>query len=292
MKSTKYLLKLTAILATGLILITGCIKNDFDEPPKTDIPVGGKLTIAQLRALYNGEPHKFTGDTSVYGYIVMDESSGNIYKSAYLQDSTGAINLHLMASGGLYEGDYVRVYVKGIVLSDYSGVLQLDSVDVDKNIIKQSTNNVIPPKLVTISQLNTGVYESRLIALEGVQFTDSELGNTWADPVNLYSENRTLEDCDGNTIIVRSSGYAKFAGELIPEGNGTFIGIASEYDGEMQLYIRAPEELQMTGARCGGPGPVDPVAEVNEAFNSVVDYQDVDINGWTNIFIEGNRKWQ
>lgn len=292
MKSTKHLLKLTAILATGLIIFTGCIKNDFDEPPQTDIPVGAKLTVAQLRALFNGEPHKFTGDTSVYGYIVMDESTGNIYKSAYLQDSTGAINLHLQASGGLYEGDYVRLYMKGCVLSDYSGVLQVDSVNVDKNIIKQSTNNVIEPRLVTISQLNTGIYESQLIKLEGVQFADGELGNTWADPVNLYSENRALEDCDGNTIVVRTSGYSEFAGEIIPEGNGTLIAVASEYNGEMQLYIRDPQELSMTGERCGGPVLVDPVNEVNEAFNSVVDYEDVDISGWTNIYLVGNRKWQ
>ncbi len=50
---------------------------------------------------------------STYGVVVGDESSGNIYKNSYVQDSTGAINLRLINPGGLYVGDSIRIYLKG-----------------------------------------------------------------------------------------------------------------------------------------------------------------------------------
>ena len=103
-----------------------------------------------------------------------------------------------------------------------------------------------------------------------------------------------LEDCDGNTIIIRTSGYANFASDTLPEGNGSLIAIASVYNGEAQLVIRSINEVQLTGNRCGGGGgdPIDPVAEVNENFDSVENYTDVNLTGWTNIKVAGDRRWQ
>jgi hypothetical protein len=69
----------------------------------------------------------------------MDDKSGNIYKSAYVQDVSRGINLHLMSSGGLYVGDSIRIKLKGLVLSEYAGMMQIDSVKVVDNIVKLAT---------------------------------------------------------------------------------------------------------------------------------------------------------
>lgn len=43
-------------------------------------------------------------------------------------------------------------------------------------------------------------------------------------PLNQTTVNRTLTDCNTN-VIVRNSGYANFAGDPLPSGNGSFISV-------------------------------------------------------------------
>jgi hypothetical protein len=92
---------IAVILLFGL---TSCVKQDFDKPPSKDIPVGKVITIKELTSMYQGQPIVFDTAMSTYGVVVGDESSGNIYKNSYVQDSTGAINLRLINPGGLYVG--------------------------------------------------------------------------------------------------------------------------------------------------------------------------------------------
>lgn len=234
--------------------LTSCVDQDFDQPPSGDIPVGEVFTIEQIKTMYNGQYLKFDTAMSFYGIIVGDETSGNIYKNSYIQDATGAINLRLINSGGLYVGDSVRVYLKGLILGNYSGVMQLDSVDVDRNIVKLKTGIIVEPALVTIPQLSGGAYNSMLIRLNDVEFSASDTSKTWSDAIGLTTQNRTLKDCNNNTVIVRTSGYANFANVNLPDGNGTFIAIASQFNNDIQLYVRDLGEIDLSGERCDGGG--------------------------------------
>lgn len=249
------LLQKKSLTHLAIILIVsgvfaGCVKNEFDEPPVRTIPVGNILTIAELRGMYQGAPLLIDEDYSVYATITMDDKSGNIYRASYAQDETAAINIRQLSAGGLYQGDSVRIYLRGTTLSSYSGMLQIDSLDVDRNIIKQRTKVPVEPKVVTIQQINTGNYQAQLVKLENVQFVDYEVGEPFADAPNLRTVNRMLEDCNGNKIIVRTSGYASFAGTPVPEGNGSLVAIVSEFSGTMQLYIRSIGEVVMENQRC------------------------------------------
>ncbi|HPE33399.1 MAG TPA: DUF5689 domain-containing protein [Bacteroidales bacterium] len=242
------------LLISLSIYLTSCVDQDFDQPPSGDIPVGEVFTIEQIKTMYNGQYLKFDTAMSFYGVIVGDETSGNIYKNSYIQDATGAINLRLINSGGLYVGDSVRVYLKGLILGNYSGVMQLDSVDVDRNIVKLKTGVIVEPALVTIPQLSGGAYNSMLIQLNDVEFSASDTSKTWSDAIGLTTQNRTLKDCNNNTVIVRTSGYANFANVNLPDGNGTFIAIASQFNNDIQLYVRDLGEIDLSGERCDGGG--------------------------------------
>ena len=276
-----------------IIVLSGCVKEDFDVPPASSVPYDANkiLTLAQVKQIYadSGE-YKFNDIYSVYAVVVMDDATGNIYKSAYVQDSNDGIDLYLNSSG-LIQGDSIRIMLKGAMVSVYHGLMQIQDLHVDSNIVKLQTQVYIEPKLVTISEIYTGDYQSKLIKLNEVQFVQTDLGKTYADAVGLQSENRILETCDESTIIVRTSGYASFAGEMLPTGKGSIIAIASVYDGDKQLVIRRLSEVQLTGERCGGGG-ITPVEEINESFNSVENYTDIYIEGWTNIIVAGDRKWQ
>lgn len=274
-----------------IALFASC-KKKYDSPPQRDIPIGKLLTIEDIRNMFTGTSYKFTDDYSCYAVVTADEKNGNLYKNVFVQDATGAINLRLLTSGGLYQGDSVRIYLKNVVLSKYNGMLQLDSVNADKNIIKQKAGVNVIPKTVTIDELGSAL-QSHLIKIENVEFVSGDLGKTYADAINQSSQNRTLTDCQNNQVIVRSSGYSNFANQLLPEGNGSIIAIVGEYNGGLQLYIRNIQEVQLTGTRCsGGGGGCSPVQSVNEDFSTTSHDVDIAIACWKNLSVTGNRVWR
>lgn len=244
-------LHLHIALLSSLVALAAC-KKEYDVPPLDYLPEGSVLTIDSLRSMQaTYGSFKFSTDVSVYGIITMDENDGNIYKNVYMQDQTGAVNVRLMTGGGVYVGDSVRIALRDVYLSKYNGVLQLDSCDADVNIIKQSSGNSFAPEVVTIDQI-TALKESELIKLENVQFVSWEQGEKFADKPNLQSKDRTLEDSNGNIVIVRTSGYSSFADEVLPDGNGSIVCIVSHFNGEIQLYIRSYDEVNMAGSRFTG----------------------------------------
>lgn len=258
---------LSIMFATGF---TACIHDDFEEPDRWNMPEGEVITIAQLRNMFAGEPVTFESDISVYATVTMDDKSGNIYRSAFIQDGTAAINLRLVAPGGIYRGDSVRVYLKGTTLGSYQRMLQLDNVNVDRNIFKVAVMKEAVPKDVTISDVKSGTFQGQLVRLNNVQFNIADAGKPFADSEGLETLNRTLEDCDGNKVIVRTSGYASFADQAAPQGNGSLIAVVAQFQNEMQLYIRNMNELSMTGSRCAIPGDdynLISLAELKQRFS-------------------------
>jgi len=241
------------LIASLISALTHCVKKDFDEPPMQQIPVGTILTIGDLYDIYaDSGQYRFTRDYSLYATVTMDESSGNIYRSSFIQDSSGAINLRLRNPGGLRVGDMIRVYLKNCIISDYENLLQIDNVDNDSSIIINATGKYLNPETVTINQIKSGNYLSKLIRLENVEFANAELGKTWAETSDYA--NRTLTDCNGNTIIVRTSDYANFAEDVLPQGNGSLVAIAAVYREDWQLYVRTITEVSMNGPRCDSTG--------------------------------------
>lgn len=238
--------KVLIIVVLGLAIV-GC-KKELDTPPENVIPVGGVLTIADLRAM--SIPHKFEGDSSVYGIVTMDEQTGNIYKNIFIQDTSGAgMNVRLLSSGGAFQGDSIRISLKGTILTEFDGMMQLDSVDTDQNLIKHSAGHVVEPKLVSITDIDPTM-QAQLVQLTGVEFSGVDVGGSWADGANQTSLNRILVNCTGDELIVRTSGFSNFADDIIPSNSGSIIGVVSQFGTDMQLFIRTPAEAVMSDPRC------------------------------------------
>ncbi len=286
MRKKPFFLVITLLV---VVSITSCVKRKYDEPPAVTIPTGNVLTIADLYQIYQdsivaqGVPeYKFTGDYSVYAVVSMDDKLGNIYKTAYIQDNNNAMKLHTLSSGGLYQGDSIRIYLKGLLLMDYNGILQLDSVNVDKHIFKQATGREVTPKTVTISELNAHIsdpaYLCKLIKLDSVQFSDPN--QTYADAANLADRNLIVSDYFRNQIIARNSGYATFAGDSVPSGSGSLIAILGKYGSDLQLYIRTTDEVMFNNPRFP-----DPYLDKNFDDGSITS------GGWTQQKVTGNISW-
>ncbi|MBI1226819.1 MAG: hypothetical protein GC192_16405 [Bacteroidetes bacterium] len=298
------------------VLFNACLKEDFDQPPTegTDPGLTANATIAQLKALHTlGELETITEDWIVKATVVADDASGNLYQSFVIQDETGGIMVKIETADSytLYPvGREIYIKCKGLVIGDYNNLYQLGGFITDDgqlgNIIKISDHLVrgkkgTPPvpKVKTISELNFDDVNT-LVTVTNVQFVVSDTAFTFADPVTRTTYNRDLEDCNGVSLLVRTSGYADFAGVSLPEGGGNLTGILQIYRSDLQFLVRDMNDVQMSGARCSGPIGPDPCANgsvpvvtgVDENFDALVDYDPVTLNGWTNIALKGTRVWQ
>ncbi len=154
----------------------------------------------------------------------------------------------------------------------------------DNNVVKQETLVPVTPKTVTVAQI-TPALQGQLIRLDSVQFIADEANGatTWSDAVNQSSVNRTLEDCDGNTIIVRTSGYANFAAQTLPQGNGSFVAVVGQFGSDMQLFVHDLSKVQLNGPRCGAFG----------IQLLLKDFEDgsVTSGGWTQQQVSGAVAW-
>ncbi len=288
------------VLAGMVSILFSCVDKTVNEPPVNTLPFNPNLvvTIADLKTKYilEGE-YTIQGDTSLFANVIADDVDGNFYKSAVFQDATGGITGFNNGSG-LFTGDSVRIYMKGITISSYHDLMQLQNFSMDLNIVKIDTKVNVTPRTITIEEATTNLdaYQSTLVRIEGLQFIEEELGMSFSDTINLNTENRHLQDCNGGEILVRTSGYAGFAGKLLPEGNGSVVGVLGRYDTDPQFLLRGLADVNLSGERCDGGGGggevITPVTEVDEDFEGATNYEDISFTGWTNIAKEGNRKWQ
>jgi hypothetical protein len=283
-----------AFLVLAIAAFAAGCKKEFDSPPVRVLPVGEVLTVQQMRELLptGAQPKRFVGDSSVYAVVTADEQNGNLYKNVYVQDHTAAIQLRLLNAGGLYQGDSIRIYLRGTTLSWYQGMMQLDSVDVDNNVVKQSTQRIKTPETVTLAQI-TPEMQGRLVRIENVEFALGELGNTYADAANQSTQNRTLSDCI-NELVVRTSGYANFAGQQLPMGNGSIVGVVGQFQSTMQLFIRNISEVQLNSPDRCDPIPTLCAAEqgVQQNFSTVTANVDLSLQCWINAPQVGSRRWR
>lgn len=141
-------MKKTLIVMAALAALVSCksLRDEWDpvftfgdNEPDYFVPVAREdvleqagletfTTIAELKAMYRGQPVVISGNVWIEGQVTTSDKSGNIYSELYMQDKTGAINLKTGLSS-MYSEYKIgqRLYVKcdGLTLGSYSGQLQL-----------------------------------------------------------------------------------------------------------------------------------------------------------------------
>ncbi len=243
----------------------------------------------------------------IAGVITANDASGNFYKQIYFQDGSAGLTIKINSTSisSLYSpGDSLVIRLQELYLSTYAGVTQLGTYyeddlglirfggiqvfDIPNFIFLKGFKGVPEPKSVTIRSL-TDDMEGMLVKFDNVQFRSDQLGQTWAD--GSYSGNRLLTDCD-TTIIVRSSSFASFANDIIPELNGSLTGIFSfyytDYSHDRQIYIRNLDDVSFGNDRCND-GYVTPKGDgtKDDPYN-VVKAQGVNSGeGWVKGYIVG-----
>lgn len=272
---SKLLVTMMALVVLIVAGVSSC-KKKFDAPPgPSDPAMTATHTIAQLKALHTvgGAFDVVSTDMIISGVVIANDKSGNLYKQIYIQDATGAIQVMLDATN-LYNtypvGRRVFIKVKGLCVSDYNGLMELGikaNVDgsptiqgIPSGLIKQylfggSINNPVTVKVVTdINALGTGMQDpaiGNLIQLDNYEFNAGDTTKTYGDTSAYKADlNRTIKTCDGSNVIIRTSGYANFAGVKLPGGNGRLLAIYTVFRTTKQLVLRDTADVQLKGVRC------------------------------------------
>ncbi|MCF8238243.1 MAG: DUF5689 domain-containing protein [Saprospiraceae bacterium] len=299
------------LLLVGLLIPTACVDLDFDEPPPGGEPIDitANATILDLRSWF--VPGAFTAITDeliIRGIVIADDASGNFYKTIVIQDETAGIEIKLNSVGLANDypiGREVFIRCRGLVISDYNGLVQLGGGTYDDAgqtrlsgieeallkdyLVAGERDQFVTPKVKGIKDINTNDM-STLIQLTDVQFIQSDAGQTYAEPVTQLSVNHMVEDCSGNSILLRTNGYADFAGELTPSGKGTLVALLGVFGSDLQLFVRDQNDVDMQAARCGQGGPSG--GDVDEKFETVGNNADVALAGWLNVATKGTRVWR
>ena len=265
----KNIIRFTAVLLSALLLgssIQSC-KKRFDEPPVEEYPtIIPNSTISQIKALHTigNTPTLITDSLVIEGIVVSSDEAGNFFKQLIIQDDSAGIELRIELSNLYAEypvGRKVWVKCKDLYVGDYEGNHQLTINDagdripegmLSKFLIGGPKDQVVTPQAVSILDIkNSTRYRNMLVELNDVQFATADSGQTYADAATSSSLNRSIQDCNGNAIILRSSGYSTFASDLTPGGNGKAVGIHTNFGTDAQLYIRDTDDVNaLNGNRC------------------------------------------
>jgi hypothetical protein len=131
---------------------------------------------------------------------------------------------------------------------------------------------------ISTSLITQYFYQNELIQLDSVEFDNGAKNFTYADAVGKGSVSHVLFNKDGAKVIVRTSGYANFAGATVPCGKGSIVAIVGQYNGAIQLTIRQLNEVKISSGVC-------PVYVKHFNDNSVTS------GGWTTKNVLGNINW-
>ncbi len=280
MKPFRSIFQLSVFALLLSVAISSCVKRNFDEPPVKDDTVNLTVThtIAEIKARYINSPVQITDDVIISGIVISDDVTGNFFKQLIIQDETGGIEFRVdrvALSDDYPSGRRVFVKMKNLWLASNNGTIQV-GVSITANsadripdalrgqfFFKGPKGQVLTPRVVNINELNTSMI-STLVQINGVQVIASEMDSTYAWSVGgeQLTRNRNIEDCNGNRIILRNSGFATFANFPLPKGNGSIVAVYSVFGADRQLFIRDVTDLSFIGNRCGGGtgGDLDPIS--------------------------------
>ncbi|MBK9254184.1 MAG: choice-of-anchor J domain-containing protein [Saprospiraceae bacterium] len=275
------------------IAFFSCLKGDFDAPPSgfPEIPQEKIVSLNEVMALIQSGATKIDLDKYLEVVVVGDDRSGNFYKNMIVEDLNGDLGISIIIDEtDLFSkypvGQGVFVYLKELYIGLTEGLPTIGSApDAASNgrvaripagllnsiFFRGMSNIEVVPRKVTFSQLSPALYNT-LIELENFEFRTATPGTTYADnnPDNPLSVNHTISNCEGNELVLRNSGFAEFAGQVVPSGNGSVVAVYSYFRNAAQLFIRETTDLNFTGPRCNeqSSGSRVTVTELRNLFKS------------------------
>lgn len=300
----------------GLGLLNSCVQDDQYDIPSMDIECEDlwetNTTLHQLVDLIDADSDgivKFEEDVIIEGYVISDDNPGNFFKTISIQDSPTNPTIGIQVEIDEYNlanfyplGSRIQINLKDIYAGFDRGVYKIGET-FDSNgetrvgrmrasifrdhVIRACGNAEVltPVVFETIDAAKASGILNTLITINNVQFAekdafgDDQLGQPYAPPAQTV--NKIIQDANGKTIILRNSGYADFASQIVPEGSGSITVVLSKFNSEFQIFIRDEFDVKFDQPRFevgnGGGGEGNDQEAANFLFPGA------DFENWTNF---------
>lgn len=303
----KYLHKFISLSFLCLAISFQACNPELDVAPEATYNGKANCTIEELLAYHDivssDSYDSIPANIVITGIVTSSDEHGNCYKYINIEDGTGGIQIKI-DNKALYHKYPVgqRVYVEcdGLVIGDYRKLPQMgiwangkiEAIPANKVssyiYVESLPVSVEPIELTSVPTsaedlLNTNF--NRLVRLKGASFPDG--GNaTFSESNSPTSRDINLEG--GGKLILRTSNYADFAGQTLPKGTGTIVGLLTRYNNDIQLVIRDLNDLQNFIA----PQSLETIYQVDFSTNPFENgwSQNVSENSWnmlTNNYFSG-----
>lgn len=215
-------------------------------------------------------------DMMIKAVVTGNDVSGNIYNQVSVQDASGAIIIAINGSGlsgYLPVGQEILVNLKGLYIGSYKKLPQIGGVNtklsdgslgmgkIERAVWNQHFKILNPgeadattvvPEEFDLTKLTDAAYMDanvgKLMTLKKVKFASANGTNVWApDDTNTSLElidAETGKKISSSNLVVRNSGYSKFANEVVPQGVFDITGIFTRYNNTWQIVLRSTDDLK------------------------------------------------
>lgn len=239
------------------------------------------ISIADLKTQFatviaNSSYKLIEKDMMIKAVVTGNDVSGNIYNQVSVQDASGAIIIAINGSGlsgYLPVGQEILVNLKGLYIGSYKKLPQIGGVNtkisdgslsmgkIERAVWNQhfkilnpgeADASTVVPEEFDLTKLTDKAYMEanvcKLMTLKKVKFASANGTNVWAPK----DTNTSLELIDAETgkrisssnLVVRNSGYSKFANEVVPQGVFDITGIFTRFGDTWQIVLRNTDDLK------------------------------------------------
>jgi hypothetical protein len=295
-------------LATSFV---SCVNDDDYNVPAlgcTETTLVKTKEVSQIPA--SATIAQYTADEVIEAYVTTSDEEGNFFKSISFQtlDGTRAFSVPVdvtstfinfepgrkvmikmqnlytdIKDGGMRIGDiYLDPSDGSVEVGRMSNALYLSALERSCTVVNED-DLVIETNLAA---LQNDAFLNKLVEIDNVQFSDAAITTTYYDETNDLggATNHLLEDASGNTMIFRTSSYAKFAGKPVATGNGKVRGVLTKYGDDYQFSARYERDIILEGSRTQ--------SIYTEDFQTSTNNTNLNTAGWTNFAEAGTWLWR
>lgn len=237
------------------------------------------VTIAALKQQYSDYIYtssntyaEITDDVQIKGRVVGNDIQGNIYNEVSVDDGTGAI-LICIAQGGLFSylavGQEILVDLKGLYIGGYGQQAEIGTPYTNARgnsyvsrmsrlvwaehykLIGTPDASQVTPETFDASRVSDSEYlkshSGKLMTLRGVILRAADGTTPYAsedekDAANCV--NRQVTGFSASNLVLRTSTYADFAAQPMPQGKVNITGIFTRYRNIWQILMRTETDVE------------------------------------------------
>lgn len=162
--------------------------NQGEPEAPASVTLQPNMDIATLKALYAGNATHIEDDIIIGGQVTSSDASGNVYRTMYIQDETGGIEIKLGLTGTYNDyklGQWVYVKCLGLTLGNYEGMLQVGMDDptgeyetayidvkslISAHVFKGKRDAPVAPVEVGESELTSKFLMGKYVTLKGLKY--------------------------------------------------------------------------------------------------------------------------